>query len=146
MPPIVVLALIGIIMWWVADLVPEMDLVIPERIIVATIISLAGITLILAGAVAFRIARTTVNPMQPDKTSSIVTRGIYKISRNPMYVGFLLILFSWAVLLSNVFSFALLPAFVWYMNRYQIIPEEQALLAKFGEEYAAYTKNVRRWL
>jgi protein-S-isoprenylcysteine O-methyltransferase Ste14 len=145
-PPAVVLVFMGVIMWFAADLAPELVLVIPGRIIMASAVSLVGIALILAGAVAFRVAKTTVNPMQPGKTSSIVTRGVYKISRNPMYVGFLLILLSWAVFLSNIFSFAMLPVFVWYMNRFQIIPEEQALLAKFGTEYITYTKNVRRWL
>ncbi len=145
-PPAVVLVFMGVIMWFVANLVPELALAIPGRIIMAVAAGLAGIALILAGAVAFRVAKTTVNPMQPDKASSIVTRGVYKISRNPMYVGLLLILLSWAVLLSNIFSFAVLPVFVWYMNRFQILPEERALFAKFGTEYIAYTKSVQRWL
>lgn len=145
-PPIIVMAFIGVIMWLIAILAPQLALAIPGRIIVATVVCLVGVALILAGAIAFRVAGTTVNPMQPSKTSSIVMRGVYKISRNPMYVGFLLILFSWVLLLSNIFSIAVLPAFVWYMNRFQIIPEEQALLAKFGAEYIAYTKTVRRWL
>lgn len=145
-PPIIVMAFIGVIMWLISILVPHLALAIPGRIIMATVVCFIGMALILAGAVAFRAAGTTVNPMQPSKTSSIVMRSVYKVSRNPMYVGFLLILFSWALLLSNIFSIAVLPTFVWYMNRFQIIPEEQALLAKFGDEYVAYTKTVRRWL
>ncbi|MCO6428119.1 isoprenylcysteine carboxylmethyltransferase family protein [Nitrosomonas communis] len=144
-PPAIVVVLIGIIMWLAADLVPELALIIPGRNIIAAVIGLVGVTLILTGAVAFRVAGTTVNPMQPDKTSSIVTRGVYKISRNPMYAGFLLILLAWALLLSNIFSFIMLLAFVWYMNRFQIMPEERALLAKFGQEYIAYMKGTRRW-
>ncbi|SDW56281.1 methyltransferase family protein [Nitrosomonas communis] len=145
-PPIIIMALIGVIMWFVATLVPQLVLVIPGQVILAAIAGFTSIALILAGAIAFRLAGTTVNPMQPSNTSSIVTRGIYKISRNPMYAGFLLLLLSWALLLSNIVSFAGLPVFVWYMNRFQIIPEEQALIAKFGSEYIAYAKNVRRWL
>ncbi len=145
-PPIIIIVLIGVIMWFVAALVPQLVLTIPGRVIMATVAGFAGIALILAGAIAFRVAGTTINPMQPSKTSSIVTRGVYKISRNPMYVGFLLILLSWALLLANIVSFAGLPVFVWYMNRFQIIPEEQALIAKFGVEYVAYAKSVRRWL
>ncbi|AKH39295.1 MULTISPECIES: methyltransferase family protein [Nitrosomonas] len=145
-PPIIIMALIGVIMWFVATLVPQLVLVIPGQFILAAIAGFTSIALILAGAIAFRLAGTTVNPMQPSNTSSIVTRGIYKISRNPMYAGFLLLLLSWALLLSNIVSFAGLPVFVWYMNRFQIIPEEQALIAKFGAEYIAYAKNVRRWL
>jgi protein-S-isoprenylcysteine O-methyltransferase Ste14 len=145
-PPIIIMALIGVIMWFIATLVPQLVLVIPGQVILAAIAGFTSIALILAGAIAFRLAGTTVNPMQPSNTSSIVTRGIYKISRNPMYAGFLLLLLSWALLLSNIVSFAGLPVFVWYMNRFQIIPEEQALIAKFGAEYIAYAKNVRRWL
>ncbi|SFI53426.1 isoprenylcysteine carboxylmethyltransferase family protein [Nitrosomonas sp. Nm34] len=145
-PPIIIMALIGGIMWFVATLVPQLVLVIPGQVILAAIAGFTSIALILAGAIAFRVAGTTVNPMQPSNTSSLVTRGLYKISRNPMYAGFLLLLLSWALLLSNIVSFAGLPVFVWYMNRFQIIPEEQALIAKFGAEYIAYAKNVRRWL
>ncbi len=145
-PPIIVLAFIGIFMWLAANRAPEWALTIPGHVVIAIVIGLIGILLILAGAIEFRAAKTTVNPMQPGNASSIVTRGVYAISRNPMYVGFLLILLSWAVFLSNILSFAVLPTFVWYMNRFQIIPEERALLAKFDEDYSAYTKSVRRWL
>lgn len=133
-------------MWLVADLAPELTLVIPGRAIIATAVGLAGILLILAGAMAFWAAKTTVNPMQPSNTSAIVTKGVYALSRNPMYVGFILILLSWSVFLSNILAFAVLPIFVWYMNRFQIFPEERALLTKFGAEYITYTKSVRRWL
>ncbi|SDY38217.1 Protein-S-isoprenylcysteine O-methyltransferase Ste14 [Nitrosomonas sp. Nm33] len=145
-PPIIIMSIIGIIMWFIAILVPQSALTIPGRVIMATVVGFTGIVFILAGAIAFRVAGTTVNPMQPSKTSSIVTGGVYRISRNPMYIGFLLILLSWALLLSNIVSLAGLPLFVWYMNRFQIILEEQALIAKFGTEYVAYTKSVRRWL
>lgn len=133
-------------MWLAANRAPEWALTIPGHVVIAVVIGLIGILLILAGAIEFRAAKTTVNPMRPGNTSSIVTRGVYAVSRNPMYVGFLLILLSWAVFLSNVLSFAILPTFVWYMNRFQIIPEEKALLAKFDEDYSAYAKSVRRWL
>lgn len=145
-PPIIVLAAIGAFMWLAADLVPELALAILGRTVTAMVIGLMGSTLILTGAIAFRAAKTTVNPMQPANVSAIVTKGVYAISRNPMYLGFLLILLSWAVFLSNILSFAGLPVFIWYMNRYQIIPEERALHTKFGGEYIAYTQSVRRWL
>lgn len=132
-------------MWLTANLAPEWSVTMPGHIVIAVVIGLLGSALILAGAIAFRIAKTTVNPMQPSNASTIVSKGVYAISRNPMYVGFLLILLCWAIFLSNILSFAGLPAFVWYMNRYQIIPEERALRAKFGDEYLAYTKKVRRW-
>jgi len=76
----------------------------------------------------------------------MVTSGIYRLSRNPMYVGILLMLAAWAVYLANILSASWLPLFVGYMNRFQITPEENALLAKFGGAYASYLKTVRRWL
>ena len=67
-------------------------------------------------------------------------------SRNPMYLGFLLLLLALACYLMNVAAMALLPLFVLYMNRFQIAPEERFLLQKFGAEYQAYCERVRRWL
>ena len=84
--------------------------------------------------------------MTPGLATSIVTTGVYRLSRNPMYVGFLLMLAAWGVFLANVLSVLLLPLFVVYLNRFQIISEENALLAKFGDDYARYLRSVRRWV
>ena len=96
--------------------------------------------------VSFRRARTTVNPLQPTKASTLVATGIYRVSRNPMYLGFLVCLLGWAILLSNPIAFLLPPQFVLGMNRWQIVPEEQALALRFGPEFAAYKIRARRWL
>lgn len=100
----------------------------------------------LAGLYEFQKAKTTFNPMTPDDASSVVTSGVYRVSRNPMYVGFLLLLIGWAIWLSHPLPFFLLPVFVLYMNRFQILPEERALSAKFGKAYDSYQQGVRRWL
>jgi protein-S-isoprenylcysteine O-methyltransferase Ste14 len=105
-----------------------------------------GIALAAAGVIAFRRSRTTVNPLTPGASSSVVTGGVYRVSRNPMYLGFLLALAGWAVYLSNAGAAVLVPAFVIYITRFQIKPEERALLAKFGSEFAQYMSRVRRWL
>ena len=84
--------------------------------------------------------------MRPDSTSSLVVSGIYKYTRNPMYLGFLLVLLGWATFLSNITALALLPVFVVYMNRFQIGPEERALGSLFAQEYKAYHARVRRWI
>jgi protein-S-isoprenylcysteine O-methyltransferase Ste14 len=102
--------------------------------------------LALLGVLAFRRADTTVDPRVPQQTSSLVIRGIYRFSRNPMYLEFLLLLIAVACYVINAAAFALLPLFVWYMNRFQIAPEERYLLQKFGADYRAYIKQVRRWL
>ena len=99
-----------------------------------------------AGVVAFRRSRTTVNPLSPEQASSLVVHGIYRFTRNPMYLGFLLALTGWSVHLANLAAVLLLPVFVAYMNRFQIQPEERALLQNFGARFAAYTQAVRRWL
>jgi protein-S-isoprenylcysteine O-methyltransferase Ste14 len=75
-----------------------------------------------------------------------VISGIYKLSRNPMYLGFLLVLVGWAVFLSNALAFVFVPAFIFYMNRFQIDPEEKALVGKFGQEFVDYKSRVRQWL
>ena len=105
-----------------------------------------GERMAFAGVVAFRSKRTTVNPLTPSASSSVVSSGVYRVSRNPMYLGFLLALAGWAVYLSNAGAALLLPAFVAYMTQYQIKPEERALLAKFGPEFAQYVSRVRRWV
>jgi protein-S-isoprenylcysteine O-methyltransferase Ste14 len=116
------------------------------RMVIAVLVVVIGILFAIGGVIAFRQAQTTVNPGTPEASSTIVASGVYKISRNPMYVGFLLVLLAWALFLAHVWPLWLLPLFVLYMNRYQIEPEEKALAAKFGDSYTRYRQSVRRWL
>ena len=90
--------------------------------------------------------RTTVNPMKPKNTSGIVTSGLYRISRNPMYLGLLIILSGFAIWLGSATPFLTLPMFYWLITTMQIRPEEKILTAAFGQEYLAYKQRVRRWL
>lgn len=119
---------------------------IPGKLPVAIVLALAGALIGLAGVAAFRRHRTTVNPFTPERSSSVVDTGIYRFSRNPMYLGLLLGLLGWGVFLGNWVSVLLLPAFVAYMNRFQIRAEERALAARFGPQYLEYSRSVRRWL
>ncbi|MDQ7744327.1 methyltransferase family protein [Hydrogenophaga pseudoflava] len=108
---------------------------------------LVGLSFDLAGLLAFRASRTTVNPLRPERASSLVTRGVYRITRNPMYVGMVFLLLAWGVYLAQWPALLLGPvAYVLYLTRFQIVPEERALLLLFGEEYRAYMARVRRWL
>jgi protein-S-isoprenylcysteine O-methyltransferase Ste14 len=145
-PPPVVGFLVATLMWLASWAVPALQFEIPARRFVAAGLALTGVVISIMGVASFRRARTTVNPMKPESSSSLVVSGVYRISRNPMYVGFFLVLLGWAVLLSNVLAFVVLPAFIVYMNRFQIRPEEAALAAVFGEDYVAYGSRVRRWL
>jgi protein-S-isoprenylcysteine O-methyltransferase Ste14 len=146
MPPLAVGALLAALMWLVSWLVPGFDFVFAGRKLLALTLAIVGAIIIVSGIAYFRRAKTTINPMKPESSSSLVVSGIYKISRNPMYLGFLLMLFGWAVFLSNALAFILLPVFIFYMNRFQIEPEENALAGKFGQEFVAYKSQVRRWL
>jgi len=145
-PPPAVAVLIAGAMWGISLVTPAIDLPRPVRLAAAIVIALAGGVVALSGAIAFRRAGTTVNPMKPHTASSLVTTGIYRITRNPMYVGDVFVLVAWAIFLSAPWTLAGAPAFVLYMNRFQIAPEERVLLAKFGANYSTYTAKVRRWL
>lgn len=145
-PPLLLVVLFALAMWLLAQWVPPLVLPLGWRLLFAGIFAISGVAIALAGVLAFRRANTTVDPRVPQQTSSLVIRGIYRYSRNPMYVGFLLLLTALGCYLMNAAAFALLPLFVWYMNRFQIAPEERHLLQKFGADYQAYCETVRRWL
>lgn len=145
-PPVAVVLIVAAAMWLLSIYVPALAFPLPWHKTLAALLAAAGVTLGLAGVVTFRRAGTTVHPHRPDKTSALVTSGVYRYTRNPMYLGLLLALTAWAVYLAHVLAFALLPAFVVYMNRFQITPEENALSEKFGPAFVAYKRSVRRWL
>lgn len=144
-PPLALVMIVAFGMWLLAQLVPAATIARPVWWM-ALVPALAGGLFAFAGVAAFRRARTTVNPVTPQATSAIVTTGVYRHSRNPMYVGFLLVLTGWGIYLGNLCAALLLPLFIAYMNRFQIAPEERALSAKFGSGYADYMRRVRRWL
>lgn len=90
-------------------------------------------------------SKTTIDPSNPSKASKLVSSGLYQYSRNPMYLGMLLMLLAWGLWLGNAFNVLLAAGFVAYMNKFQIIPEEEVLANLFGKEYAQYCALVRRW-
>lgn len=145
LPPLALAFLFGALMW-LASAYSAFTIALPWRSAFALIFSTVGLAIVLAGLVAFRRAKTTINPLTPEATTAMVTSGIYRFTRNPMYLGFLLVLAGWAMYLSNLLAFALLPLFVLYMTRFQIVPEERALCAKFSDVFTAYKRSVRRWL
>ena len=132
-------------MWVVARFLPGGDVQLPARIFFAITCAAVGVVTSGLGVMAFRRVRTTVNPTKPAATSSLVHSGVYSLTRNPMYLGFLLILCGWAIFLANPLTLLLLLVFVFYMNRFQIQPEEKALTARFGQAFLTYVTRVRRW-
>ena len=145
-PPPVVGALVAAAMWSVSALGPQFPIATGPKYAAAAILVVAGVAFDLLGLLAFRAARTTVNPLKPERASAMVTGGVYRVSRNPMYVGMALLLLAWAVYLSAPLPFAGPLIFVLYITRFQIQSEERVLERIFGEEYSAYAARVRRWL
>ncbi|HEY3476643.1 MAG TPA: isoprenylcysteine carboxylmethyltransferase family protein [Anaerolineales bacterium] len=144
-PPVAVLLLFALMMWLLSTYETSLSFLLPWSRAIALFVCCAGLAIGLGGVIAFRRANTTVNPITPEATTTMVTSGLYRFSRNPMYLGLLVVLTGWAIFLSHLVAFALLPLFVLYMNRFQIIPEERVLSAKFAHQFTAYKETVRRW-
>lgn len=144
-PPILVLVAAAL-MWLASSLVSPAQVPLGARVSLAVVLLCVGMAFDVTAMVMFRRASTTVNPMKPNTASTLVTSGVFGISRNPMYVGLVLYLLAWAVYLSSWLALMIVALFVLYMNRFQIDPEERALQSLFGERYAAYKEKVRRWL
>ncbi len=113
----------------------------------AMALALVGLGFDVAGIIAFRRAKTTVNPLKPEKSVALVSAGVYRITRNPMYVGMVFILAAWGVYLASVWALLMGPLlFAAYITRFQIKPEERVLARRFGAEFEGYQARVRRWL
>lgn len=145
-PPLFLMALFALLMWisdqfWPLSII---DSNVAVSLMIFFIIFGGGI--IFTGAFAFNRAQTTVNPTKPDETSSLVKGGIYKITRNPMYVGMVSCLIGWGCYLSHPISLIFIIGFTFYMNCFQIKPEEKMLTEIFGQEYIYYCTEVRRWI
>ena len=145
-PPLAVVVLAALLMWLIAAFTPGVRLYIPGQTAVASVVAGCGLLICVIGILQFRRAGTTVNPLRPEAASGLVTRGIYRFTRNPMYVGFALVLLAWAVFLQNPLNIIVLVAFVVYIDRFQVRPEERALKSKFGAQFDTYKRKVRRWL
>ncbi|MGE8498921.1 MAG: methyltransferase family protein [Pseudomonas sp.] len=145
-PPPLVATLFGALMWLCAQPTLGQELLLSWRSAVALVVLLVGVVVCLAGVQSFRAARTKVNPLRPDRASSLVSSGIYRVTRNPMYLGFAIVLVAWSILLAAPLTLLGVAGFVLYMNRFQIAPEERALAQLFGDEFSGYQARTRRWL
>jgi len=145
-PPVALVVIVAGLMWCAARATAGLNFPSAWNVVVAVGLWLVGATICIFGVASFRRAKTTVNPMKVESISALVVSGIYKYTRNPMYLGFLLILLGWAAFLANLTALVLLPVFVMYMNRFQIGPEERMLGLVFAREYPLYCASVRRWV
>ena len=110
------------------------------------LVALGLVSGISGGGGAFWRQRTTVNPHTPERTSALVTGGIYRLTRNLMYLGMALFLAAWALWLGQLTPWVGIGVYVGYLNRFQIAPEERMLAQKFGAAWEAYRRRVRRWM
>jgi protein-S-isoprenylcysteine O-methyltransferase Ste14 len=145
-PPVAALLCVAVPMWIVARLSPALAVDLPGRRVTAIALALTGAAIALSGVAEFRRARTTVNPLRPERASALVVSGIFRWTRNPMYLGLAIVLLGWAGYLAHPLAALGVPAFVAWMNRSQIPREERALEQLFGAEFAQYRTRVRRWL
>lgn len=145
-PPPAVAVFVAAGMWTVAGTGPQLALTPGPMYLAVTALVTAGLAFSLLGVWAFRASRTTVNPLKPERASALVTDGVYRLTRNPMYVGMAFVLLAWAVYLSAMLPFVGIAVFVAFITRLQIVPEERVLHGRFGDTYAAYAARVRRWL
>ena len=119
---------------------------IPYKFFFTTLLLIFGFYIIIRSSRLFAQAKTSINPLRPFKSTSLITNDIYKYSRNPMYFGYLLIILGSSVYLGNVISIIIIPLFIFTINFLQIIPEEEALKDLFGPRYDEYLIKVRRWI
>lgn len=143
-PPVVGLS-VALLMWAISSWWPAAFASVWQLPLALMLVAL-GAGLDLAGLWAFRRAHTTINPLKPHRTSTLVSSGVYRVTRNPMYLGMLCLLLAWAAYLGQPWNLLGPLGFAAYITRFQIVPEERAIRARFGPEFDAYCARVRRWL
>ena len=142
-PPVALSALFAAAMWFLPDV---LTVLIPGGWVVATALATVGGAFCIAGILAFRHAKTTVNPVNPETSTALVVHGVFRLTRNPMYLGFAFLLLAFAVWLGKMSAMLLVPLFMAYLQRFQIRLEEDALHMRFGASFDTYRHQVRRWL
>ncbi len=113
-------------------------------VVAGVLFILAGLGVIAAAFVKMRRAQTNVEPWKP--TTAIVTGGVYGISRNPIYLGMILIYLGVSFLFNSFWFLPLLALVLFLMHYGVILREEMYLERKFGGEYLNYKNRVRRWI
>ena len=145
-PPPVYMLIMAYIMWLLDKFLPLYNwLNSPWNKLGLIIIGMA-ILLDIWSLLLFFHAKTTPNPMKPGSTSHLVTSGLYRYSRNPMYLGLLVMLIGWGLYQGSLSPLSMLPLFIWLLTKQQIEPEEIILMDKFGPEYKDFQQRVRRWI
>lgn len=145
LPPIVVLFIFALLMYLLDRFLPFGEFEFFGRYYLSTGLIISAVLISFISFGQFFRKKTTIDPTNPEKASNLITSGIFAFSRNPIYLALLLLLLAFGLRLGNAFNVLLAAGFVSYMNRFQIAPEEKALVKLFGKEFERYCKNVRRW-
>lgn len=145
-PPLLLWAVFAAAIAAAVRWMPALSLPFPGHRVIALVLFVVGTAAAVAGVVEFRRARTTVNPIAPEKASTVVSSGVFRLTRNPMYLGMAVTLLGLSAWMATAAGLLLVPVFCVYMTRFQIEPEERALISLFGREFEQYMQRVRRWL
>ena len=142
-PPVIALFFIGIL--YISSFVIS-RFTFEGQSYLALIIFIFGLGCVISASMQFRKVKTTVNPLNPEEASHLVVNGIFKYTRNPMYIGLSFAIIAFGVHVGAWLLLILLPLFILSINRLQIVPEEIAMQKLFGDDYKSYCNSVRRWL
>ncbi len=112
--------------------------------VLAGFLIVTGMTIFIGSAFLFKKAHTDIKPWEP--TTRIIKTGVYRFSRNPIYLSFVLFIVGLASAFDNFWILLMTIPFVMFLDRYVITREERYLNKKFGKEYHSYANKVRRWL
>lgn len=145
-PPLLQATIFWLISWALAVLVPQALIPLGWLSLVAIGLLVIGLVILLAAVFDFSRNETTVNPLEPEQAETLVVSGLFRFTRNPMYLGMALVLSAWALYLANALAIIGPALFVASITVLQIKPEEEALGKIFGQDYVEYRQRVRRWL
>ena len=142
-PPLVALTF-GFLIKYTKNIFPVIE--IKNEIVFGSLMIISGLIIILSAIILFKKYKTTITPLNPSKATKLIVHGVYKFSRNPMYLGLLFVLFGVSTMLNPIGGLFFTPLFILYLNYFQIIPEENAMIQLFKGEFLKYKRNVRRWI
>tara|TARA_B100000282_G_C31569873_1_gene416130 strand:- start:187 stop:642 length:456 start_codon:yes stop_codon:yes gene_type:complete len=143
-PPPIVAITFGFLINYTKNIFPVVE--IKNKIILGSFMIISGLIIIFSAIILLKKYKTTITPLKPFKATKLIVSGVYKYSRNPMYLGLLLVLIGVSTILNPVGGLFFILFFILYLNYFQIIPEENAMIQLFKGEFLKYKSNVRRWI
>ena len=142
-PPIVTLAF-GLMIYFSRNIFPDINNII--FYVLSLFFIILGPFVLISAVRSFKAKQTTINPININNASSLVTSGVFKYSRNPMYLGMVFILLALSFRFNLVGGILFTSIFIMYITKFQIIPEEAAMKRIFGEDFNRYKNETRRWI